>query len=234
MSPLLHFCMQAVEFQQAISKRTEMRLQMRRPLQGSRMYIVIRGRCDAQFSRSFWVEKLSTAVAGRGLNSTCIWRVYEGRREGILTAGEGLDQPKIEKVESQTENAPSQTHYLMKSWASTNMRYLILQITAKRRQCPPDAWSEGAIVSTILKNYTKMLPIAEDPIQVLVEIHVQVKHFSIYQPFSRNIIFLNWKDETEIILRVRWYKSRSRNTLNSLILKENDNSEKKNIPKYQG
>ncbi|PAV71716.1 hypothetical protein WR25_12021 [Diploscapter pachys] len=83
-------------------------------------------------------EQLSTAVTGRGLNSTCM----ECMKEGILAAG-GLEQPKIEKI------------------------------TAKRRQCPPDAWSEGAIVSTILKNYTKMLPIAEDPIQVLVEIHVQ-------------------------------------------------------------
>ncbi|PAV69226.1 hypothetical protein WR25_01566 [Diploscapter pachys] len=49
-------------------------------------------------------EQLSTAVAGRGLNSTRM----ECVKEGILAPG-GLEQPKIEKVESPTENAPSQT-----------------------------------------------------------------------------------------------------------------------------
>ena len=133
-------------------------------------------------------ERLSTAVAGRGLNSIymhmeSVWR-KKGRDSDCRRRRRRIRPAKDWKSsESDRKRTPSQTHYLMKSWASTNIRYLILQITAKRRQCPPDAWSEGAIVSTILKNYTKMLPIAEDPIQVLVEIHVQVKGFSIYQRF---------------------------------------------------
>lgn len=44
---------------------------------------------------------------------------------------------------------------------------------AKRRKCPEGAWKEGAIVNSIMNNYTKMLPDAEDAVQVNVEIHVQ-------------------------------------------------------------
>ncbi|CAJ0960845.1 unnamed protein product, partial [Mesorhabditis belari] len=43
----------------------------------------------------------------------------------------------------------------------------------KRRKCPPSSWSEGKIVNTVLSNYTKMLPEAEDSVMVNIEIHVQ-------------------------------------------------------------
>ncbi|CAO4380306.1 unnamed protein product [Caenorhabditis nigoni] len=47
------------------------------------------------------------------------------------------------------------------------------QAKGKRRKCPEGAWSEGKIMNTIMSNYTKMLPEAEDSVQVNIEIHVQ-------------------------------------------------------------
>jgi hypothetical protein len=44
---------------------------------------------------------------------------------------------------------------------------------AKRRLCPEGAWTEGAIVQSIMSNYTKTLPVADDAVQVKVELHVQ-------------------------------------------------------------
>ncbi|CAB3398693.1 unnamed protein product [Caenorhabditis bovis] len=47
------------------------------------------------------------------------------------------------------------------------------QAKGKRRKCPENSWSEGKIMSTIMSNYSKMLPDAEDSVQVNIEIHVQ-------------------------------------------------------------
>ncbi|CAI4229778.1 unnamed protein product [Auanema sp. JU1783] len=50
---------------------------------------------------------------------------------------------------------------------------LLVKAKVKRRKCPPEAWAEGKIVNTIISNYTKTLPDAEDSVVVNVEIHVQ-------------------------------------------------------------
>ncbi|CAJ0568426.1 unnamed protein product, partial [Mesorhabditis spiculigera] len=47
------------------------------------------------------------------------------------------------------------------------------QAKGKRRKCPPTSWSEGRIVETVLANYTRMLPEAEDAVIVNIELHVQ-------------------------------------------------------------
>jgi cation transporter family protein len=49
-----------------------------------------------------------------------------------------------------------------------------IQMTAaRRRKCPEGSWSEGKIIHSIMSNYTKMLPDAEDSVHVNVELHVQ-------------------------------------------------------------
>ncbi|CAD6193919.1 unnamed protein product [Caenorhabditis auriculariae] len=48
-----------------------------------------------------------------------------------------------------------------------------IQARAKRRKCPENSWPESKILSTIMANYTRALPDAEDSVQVNVEIHVQ-------------------------------------------------------------
>ncbi|KAK0411605.1 hypothetical protein QR680_005740 [Steinernema hermaphroditum] len=46
-------------------------------------------------------------------------------------------------------------------------------LAAARRRCPEGSWSEGKIVGSLMSNYSKMLPDAEDSVQVQIEMHVQ-------------------------------------------------------------
>uniref|UniRef100_A0AC34G2G9 Uncharacterized protein n=1 Tax=Panagrolaimus sp. ES5 TaxID=591445 RepID=A0AC34G2G9_9BILA len=46
-------------------------------------------------------------------------------------------------------------------------------VDGRRRRCPEGQWNEGKIVQSIMSNYTKLLPDAEDSVQVNIEMHVQ-------------------------------------------------------------
>uniref|UniRef100_A0A1I7YRA0 Ligand-gated ion channel 50 n=1 Tax=Steinernema glaseri TaxID=37863 RepID=A0A1I7YRA0_9BILA len=50
---------------------------------------------------------------------------------------------------------------------------LLASRAATRRRCPEGSWSEGKIVSSLMTNYSKMLPDAEDAVKVQIEMHVQ-------------------------------------------------------------
>uniref|UniRef100_A0A158R465 Ligand-gated ion channel 50 n=1 Tax=Syphacia muris TaxID=451379 RepID=A0A158R465_9BILA len=68
---------------------------------------------------------------------------------------------------------------------------------AKRRKCPEGSYPEGAIVSNILHNYTKMLPDQEDAVNVLIEMHLQdVSALNeITADFDIDILFTQlWRD----------------------------------------
>uniref|UniRef100_A0A915CKY1 Neurotransmitter-gated ion-channel ligand-binding domain-containing protein n=1 Tax=Ditylenchus dipsaci TaxID=166011 RepID=A0A915CKY1_9BILA len=44
---------------------------------------------------------------------------------------------------------------------------------ARRRKCPEGSWREDRIINSIMSNYTKRLPDAEESVFVHVELHVQ-------------------------------------------------------------
>ncbi|KAI1716061.1 neurotransmitter-gated ion-channel ligand binding domain-containing protein [Ditylenchus destructor] len=64
-------------------------------------------------------------------------------------------------------------------WPSVAIVILLLialqfQVTlARRRKCPEGTWSEDRIVKSVMDNYTKRLPDAEESVSVNVELHVQ-------------------------------------------------------------
>ncbi|VDD93183.1 unnamed protein product [Enterobius vermicularis] len=71
------------------------------------------------------------------------------------------------------------------------------QVFGKRRKCSSNSLSEGAIVASVLKNYTKMLPDQEDAVNVHIEMHLQdVSSLNeITADFDIDILFTQlWRD----------------------------------------